>query len=120
MASIIDQELAKELIAAYREQNASADGTRLLTNQGHFLNGFFIDRASLDSILANPDVAGISIHLARHPEFPKGDKRIFTIIFGGATPNPDYIEGGKAARYLNAQHVWDQVEPCPPVCANIL
>jgi hypothetical protein len=120
MASIIDKTVAKALIASYRQQNSASGGTGLLTQDRQFLNGFFIDRASLDTILANPDVVGISVNLARHPAFPTGTDRIFTIVFGGAQPNPAYVAGGTAAPYVNNLDVWDQVEPCPPVCIEIV
>jgi len=120
MASIIDKALAQSLIDSYRAQNSSSTGPGLLTPDGQFLNGFFIDRDSLDSILSNDDFAGISIHFAKHPDFPTGDQNIFTIIFAGAVPNPDYERGNGMVPYLNNDHVFDQVEPCPPVCANLI
>jgi hypothetical protein len=120
MASIIDKALAQTLINAYRAQNSSTDGPALLTPDNQFLNGFFIDRNSLDSILSDSEVAGISIHFAKHPDFPTGDQRIFTIIFAGATPNPGYVKGNGMPPYLNTDHTWDQVEPCPPVCADLI
>jgi len=120
MASIIDKTLAKMLIASYREQNSEVDGTRLLTPDGKFLNGFFIDRHSLDSILSNADVVGISLNFARHPEFAEDTERVFTLVFSGAEHNPDYKKGSGIPPYIIKDHVWDQVEPCPPVCANII
>jgi hypothetical protein len=119
MALTIEKKLAKKLIASYRELNTEPCGVGLKTPDGQFLNGFFIDRDSLDIILANPDVVGVSVHLAKHPSFPTGNERVLTIVFGGAEPNPDYKEGGNAAKYLNKLDVWDQVEPCPPVCSTI-
>jgi hypothetical protein len=120
MASIIDKALAQSLIDTYRAQNSSAGGPGLLTPDNQFLNGFFIDRNSLDSILSNPDFAGVSIHFAKHPDFPTGNQNIFTIIFAGAVPNAAYVKGNGMPPYLNNDHVWDQVEPCPPVCANLI
>lgn len=69
MALTIERNLAKKLIASYREQNTEPGGVGLKTPDGQFLNGFFIDRDSLDIILANPDVVGVSVHLANHPGF---------------------------------------------------
>jgi hypothetical protein len=120
MASIIDKKLAQALINAYRTQNSSAGGPGLLTPDSQFLNGFFIDRHSLESVLSNPHFAGVSIHLAKHPEFPTGDEKIFTIIFAGATPNPGFVKGNGKAEYLNPEHTWDQVQPCPPVCSDLV
>jgi hypothetical protein len=120
MASIIDKTLAKSLIKLYREQNAAPGGPGLLAPEGQFLNGFFIDRNSLDSILANQDIVGISIHFAKHPDFIDSDQNVFTIVFAGAEHNPDFKKGNGQPPYVSRYETWDQVEPCPPVCAGLI
>ena len=68
MASPIDPTLAKSLIQEFRDQNASASGPGLTTPDGSFINGYFIDRQSLESILTDPNVDGVSIEYAKHPD----------------------------------------------------
>ena len=71
MASKIDPGQAKSLIQEFRTQNkASTDP--LKTPDGQNLNGFFLDRESLDSILKDPKVAGIHVNFAMPSRCPGG------------------------------------------------
>jgi hypothetical protein len=121
MASIIDRTLAKKLISAYQAKNAAAGGPALKTPDGKFLNGFFIDRASIEAMLnCSPDIEGISLHIAVNPDFINdGSENIFTIIFAGAEPNPDFTKTNGAPQYFSKYDVFDQVSPCPPTCSAL-
>ncbi|WP_428328064.1 hypothetical protein [Mucilaginibacter sp.] len=119
MASIIDRTLAKSLIENYKQQNATAGGSALLTPDEQLLNGYFIDRASLDAILSNPVFVGLNVHLAKHPDFPDSEKNIITIVFAGAQPNPDYNGSNGVAPYLNSGDLYELVGACPPFCGGL-
>ena len=120
MSSIIDAALASNLIKEYRAQNAANGGPTLVTNSGDFLNGFYIDRASLDSILSNPDIEGMHVYLAKHPDFVGAPENAFTIVFTGSTPNPAWVEGSTTELpYLNPDDPWDFAVPCPPNCGPL-
>jgi hypothetical protein len=114
MASIIDPESAKSLIQEYQQQNASAGGPAIKTPDDQFLNGFFIDRESLESVLSNPKVAGVSLHLAKHPDFAGSSDNKFTVVFAGAEPN---TAAGATTPYVNTGDPFDNVMPCPPYCS---
>ncbi|HEY8784771.1 MAG TPA: hypothetical protein VIM16_24310 [Mucilaginibacter sp.] len=114
MASIIDPESAKSLIKEYQQHNASSEGPGLLTPDKQFLNGFFIDRQSLESVLSNPKVVGVSLHLAKHPDFAGSAGNHFTMVFAGAEPNTAV---GATAPYVNTGDAYDFTNPCPPYCS---
>ncbi len=116
MASKIDLALAKSLIKEFQLQNASANGPALKTPDGPFLNGFFIDRESLDAILSNPKVVGLSVNFAKHPDFVGAKDNVFTLILAGAEPNtaPD-----SATPYVNNGDIYSDTPWCPPFCINL-
>ena len=116
MSSVIDKTLAKSLINGYQTQNSAPGGPNLKTPDEKFLNGFFISRRSLDAILSDKANVGVSVHIAKHPDFAGSAENIFTLILTGAEPNPDYNEVNGAAPYLGKYEVWDQLMPCPPYC----
>jgi hypothetical protein len=115
MASIIDPELAKSLIKEYQQQNATAGGPSLLTPDKKPLNGYFIDRQSLETVLSNPKVVGVSFHHAKHPDFAGKSDNVFTLAFSGAEPN---TKPG-AASYISTGPIFDNVIPCPPNCTDL-
>jgi hypothetical protein len=116
MASIIDPTVAKSLIKEFQQQNASSNGPAIKTSDGQYLNGFFIDRESLDAILSNKNFVGLSVYLAKHPDFLGNPENIFTLIFAGAEPNN---EPGAKTAYVNNGDVYDQLPPCPPYCGSL-
>jgi hypothetical protein len=113
MASIIDPESAKGLIREYRQQNASAGGPAIKTPDGQNLNGFFLDRESLESILSNPKVTGVSLHLAKHPDFKGSADNKFTMLYAGAEPN---TEAGATTPIINTGNTYGDTPLCPPWC----
>lgn len=117
MASKIDPTLAKSLIKEFQQQNASATGPGLTTPDGSFINGFFVDRASLESVLSDPKIAGISLLFGKHPDFTGKDGNVFTIIFVGAIPNTD---PGATSPFKSSGSYFDMLPPCPPVCSILL
>ena len=117
MASTIDPTLAKSLIKEFQQQNASAKGPGLTTPDGSFINGFFVDRASLESILSDPKIVGISLEYAKHPDFTGKDGNVFTIIFVGVIPNTD---PGASSPFISSGSYFDQMPPCPPSCPVLL
>ncbi|CAN5189760.1 hypothetical protein BH09BAC6_BH09BAC6_17890 [soil metagenome] len=120
MASVIDPQLAKTLIKNYQEQNSSAGGPALKTAYGQFLNGFFIDRESLEAALKNPACTGLSLHFAKHPEHQDSKENVFTIVFAGAEPNPEWNEEAEnTPKYLNNGDAFEYMTPCPPDCSTL-
>jgi hypothetical protein len=116
MASIIDPESAKSLIKEYQQQNAASGGPAIKTHEGHLLNGYFLDRESLEKILSNPKVAGVSLHLAKHPDFKGAQSNHFTMLYAGAEPNtaPD-----AKTPFVAASDIYGPVPPCPPKCDSL-
>jgi hypothetical protein len=117
MSSPIDPQLAKSLINEFQLQNASASGPGLITQDGSFLNGFFLDRKSLESLLHDPNVAGISLQFAKHPDFAGKEENVFTIVFVGAVPNND---PHAKAPYKSHGYYMDKTPPCPPTCCELV
>jgi len=115
MATTIDPESAKSLIKEYQQQNAADDGPALKTPDGNFLNGFFIDRESLEGMLENPKAVGISIHLAKHPNFKGSKENHITLLYSAAEPNP----ATGAAPYISTGKMGGDPPPCPPYCSVI-
>ncbi|SRR5258708_40203051 len=115
MASTIDPESAKSLIQEYQQQNASSGGSGLLTPDKIHLNGFFLDRQSLESILSNPKAVGVSLHLAKHPDFKGSPDNHFTMLYAGAEPS---TASNVIAPHVNAGAIYSG-PPCPPLCSII-
>jgi hypothetical protein len=111
MASQIDHGQAESLIKEFRNQNKASGDNGLKTPDGKHLNGFFLDRASLENILKDPKVAGIHVHLAKHPDFVGKPDNVHTVVFSGSVPTP-----GAAAPYASSGQTYGDVQPCPPWC----
>jgi hypothetical protein len=114
MATIIDMEKATRLIHEYRQQNSAAGGPALITPDKKFHNGFFIDRQSLEDILSNPNVAGIGLDFAKHPDHVGSPDNIFTLVYSGAEPSPS----GSLTPYNSIGHKYCAPPPCPPFCVG--
>ena len=117
MATIIDPESAKSLIKEYQQQNSATGGPAIKTPEGHFLHGYFLDRQSLEAILKDPEVAGVSLHLAKHPAFKGADTHHFTVLYAGAQPNND---PKPLTPYVNKGVIYGEPPPCPPMCSNLV
>lgn len=112
MAKIIDRGQAQSLIQEFRNQNKAAGDQALKTADGQHLNGFFLDRASLENILKDPKVAGIHVHLAKHPNFVGKPDNVHTIVYSGSVQNqPD-----AAKPFTSTGAVYGDTFPCPPWC----
>src|ERR1700744_4628207 len=111
MASTIDPESAKALIKEYQDQNAAAGDNAIKTHEGHPLNGYFIDRDSMEKILSNPKAAGMSLHLAKHSQSQGSKQNHYTVIYGAAEPStsPD-----AKTPYTNTGELYGDPPPCPP------
>jgi len=121
MSSIIDKKTIQALILEYRAQNSSPDGPGLITPDGQYLNGYFIDRDSIEAVLSNPDIVGLSLHFAVTPGYSGSGKNIFTIAFCGSTPNPNWVEGSTTEKtYLASGDVYEFSAPCPPNCQDLI
>lgn len=116
MASIIDPESAKSLIKEYQQQNASDGGPALKTPEGQNLTGYFIDRQSLETMLSNPNVTGVSLHLAKHPDFKGSQSHHFTMLAAGAEPN---TAANATTPLVNSGDVYGNFPYCPPWCATV-
>ena len=113
MASKIDPGLAKSLKQEFRNRNKAAGEHALKTPEGHNLNGFFIDRETLESILKNEKAAGIHIHLAKHPEYTGKTEHVNTMLVSGSAPN---TKPGAVTPYVSTGDTYASVYPCPPWC----
>jgi hypothetical protein len=116
MASIIDPESAKSLIKEYQQHNAAPGGPAIKTPDGHLLNGYFLDRQSLETILSNPKAVGVSLHLAKHPDFKGSDSHHFTILYAAAETN---TAADATTPYVNTGNISVCDPPCPPFCSTI-
>ncbi len=113
MASKIDPGQAQSLIQEFRTQNkASTDP--LKTPDGQHLNGFFLDRESLDSILKDPKVAGIHVYLAKHPDYVGKPDNVNTLVYSGSVPNKEAVE---TKPFVSANDTFTGPVPCPPWCS---
>jgi hypothetical protein len=117
MATIIDLATAKSLIQEYQLQNASAGGPGLITPAKQFLNGYFVDRQSLEALLSNPNVIGISFDLAKDPAFVALPENVFTLVYAGAQINPD--PSPQATPYINTGDIYSGTPPCPTFCITL-
>jgi len=115
MASKINPTLAKSLIKEFQEHNEAADGMGLKTPEGNHVHGYFMDRESIESILSDPNVAGISLYHAKHPDHAGSPNKVFTLAYTGAEPN---TEANAKTPYLNKQEVYT-TPVCPPYCGNL-
>jgi hypothetical protein len=111
MATIIDSGQAQSLIQEFRNQNKVAGDQALKTPEGKNLNGFFLDRASLENILKDPKVEGIHVHLAKHPDFAGKPDNVQTVVYSGSVATP-----GEATPYASTGEMYGDVNPCPPWC----
>ncbi len=114
MAKKLDPEKAKSLIHEFRNQNRAAGDQGWKTPEGHHLNGFFIDRESLESILKNEKVAGIHVSFAKHPDFEGKPDNVHTIAVSGSVATPP----GSTAPYSSTQESYCDFPPCPPYCST--
>ncbi|HEY2582116.1 MAG TPA: hypothetical protein VGI43_09920 [Mucilaginibacter sp.] len=113
MASIIDPESAKSLIQEYQQQNAAPGGPANKTHEGRHLNGFFLDRASLEHLLSNPNTAGVSLYLAKHPDHVGSPENRLTLLYSGAEPN---TAADASSTYVNTGPMYGGTPPCPTYC----
>lgn len=116
MASKIDPVLAKSLIKEFQNQNTSTGGPALKTHDGPFITGYFIDRQSIEAVLSNPNVVGVSVHFAKHPDAVGSKDNIFTLVFAGAEPNS---KPGALSPHMNTGDIYEQLMPCPPYCTDL-
>ena len=82
------------------------------------LEGFVIQRASLEDIIAkNKDWTGIRVYFAKHPSYPGNSDRIFTFIFTAALSSNTV---GDPKNDVDATApIYDHVYPCPTVCGSL-
>jgi hypothetical protein len=101
----------KSLIAEYQQQNAAEKGPGLKTPEGAFLNGFYIDRASIEAIFASDsNISGLSIQLAKDPSASGKPDNIFTIFYTGAI--------GSTPPFTSSGDPVGPPPPCPPWCTK--
>jgi hypothetical protein len=115
MATIIDRDKAKSLIQEYRNQNSATGGPALVTPDKKPHHGFFIDRQSLEDALSNPKVTGISLDLAKHPNYVGSPEHVFTLVYSGAQP----AATGAATPYVSTGNIYCDPPPCPPNCTTL-
>lgn len=115
--TVIDPKSAKDLIAEYQQHNATAGEKAILTPDEQLLNGYFLDRASLESLLSDPSVAGVSVHLAKHPDFVGTSNHYFTALYTGAQPN---TAANATTPYVSKGLIFHTMPPCPPTCTEIV
>lgn len=116
MAIIIDLHLAKTLVKEFQHKNSSPAGPAIITPDNRFLKGFFLDRESLELLLSNPEVKGINVQLAQHPDFIASAQNQFTLVYCAAQENVDDI-GNEP--YINNGDIYCGPPPCPPFCTRL-
>jgi hypothetical protein len=117
MATIIDRGQAQSLIQQFRKDNSSAGGPALLTPEGKFLNGFFIDADGIKKLLNDtPNLAGIHVYFAKHPSYDGKPDRVYTTMFVASVNN---TTPGAATPYTSSGDILDMVPPCPPYCNDL-
>ncbi|HVS93315.1 MAG TPA: hypothetical protein VHE59_14855 [Mucilaginibacter sp.] len=117
MATIIDRAQAQSLIRQFQAENSATGGPNLLTPDGNFLNGFFVDADSLNAIMAtDADIAGIHVYFAKHPSYDGQPGRYYTIMIAGSEKN---TAQGATTPYVSSGDVFDSSPPCPPMCTNL-
>ncbi len=114
MATITNLATAQSLIQEFQTQNATAAEAALKTPDGQNLNGFFIDRETLDAILSNPGIVGLSVSFAKHSDFVGSPQNVYTLVVAGAVPNT-----APGARYKSIGDIYSDVPPCPSFCVNL-
>jgi len=115
MASPIDPTLAKSLIKEFRDQNKASGENALKTPDGQYLHGFFIERQTMEKILADKDNAGMHVYLAKHPNFAGQGDKVHTALVTGSKPN---TEPGAATSYVSDGEICE-TPICPPICTTI-
>ena len=113
MASKIDPKVAQNLIKEFRDQNKSSGEHALKTPEGQHLHGFFVDRETMENILADKDNAGMHVLLAKHPDFTGKDDKVHTALVMGSKPN---TAPGAAAPFVSHGETFGPTPVCPPVC----
>ena len=116
MAIIIDLHLAKTLVKEFQHKNSAPGGPAIITPDNKFLKGFFLDRERLELLLSNPEVKGVAVQLAQHPDFIASEDNQFTLVYCGAKDNTDGI-GDEP--YINKGDIYCAPPPCPPFCTRL-
>src|SRR5258708_12477474 len=117
MGSIIDPGSAKSLIQEYQQQNSAPGGSAITTPEGNFLNGYFVDRESLEAILSNHAAVGVSVYLAKHPDFAGTASHPFTLVYAAAEPNTD---PGAPTPYVITRDLYGDPPPFLPHSVTLL
>jgi hypothetical protein len=114
MASIIDPAVAKTLIQDYQNRNAAPGGPALKTPDGDYLNGFFIDRACLETIFKSDDnCVGVSINFGKTASIDVSEN-VITLVFAGVVPATTGI-----TPYNTTGNIYSDPPPCPTFCSNL-
>lgn len=116
MASKIDRQAAKNLINEFRDQNTASGEHALKTPEGHHLHGFFIDRETMENILADKENAGMHVLLAKHPDFAGKDDKVHTVLVTGSKPD---TAPGATTPYISEGEICGETPICPPICTTI-
>lgn len=114
MASKIDPQVAQNLIKEFRDQNKTAGEHALKTPEGQHLHGFFVDRDTMEKILADKDNAGMHVLLAKHPDFTGKADKVHTAMVTGSKPN---ATPGAATPFESHGEVYS-TPLCPPICTT--
>ena len=115
MASKIDPQVAQNLIKEFRDQNTGAGEHALKTPEGQHLHGFFVDRETMEKILADKDNAGMHVLLAKHPDFTGKADKVPTALVTGSKPNT--VPGATTA-FVSDGEIYGEGPLCPPICTN--
>lgn len=132
----IDKTHAKQLHKLFAQQNKN----HMMTHEGKPLKGFYIEREHLEEILSDKGFTGIHFYLGKHPDHQNTDDNVFTLVYTGARPNPNYKPGGGKIRYggpgdpvnggddtgnggstpyTNDGDCYDMANPCPDHCGTL-
>jgi hypothetical protein len=116
LSQVFPRAKAIQNITDFQTLNQAAGTSGIQGTSGAF-NGFYIDAPSLNAILADKSLTGISFYLGKHPDHPGTTDKILSVYFTGAKTNPN-----APPQFDNptTSDVYEYVLPCPPACGNLV
>jgi|GEM_PF-1801105 hypothetical protein len=107
-ANRIPRDTAKILIRGFQNNHHELE-----TSTGKRLKGFFVDAASVRSILDQEGCNGIRIYFGLHHKNIYGAKKMYTLILIGTRQDPE--RNGRNLD-LEGDEIYEYVDPCPDNC----
>lgn len=115
---VIPEEEAKKLIESFRKENAG-NSIPMQTVGGENLNGFYIERKHIDTILSDKSNSGISFYFAKHPHAQNNRKSTYTLIYIAAKKISSKAADKQTDTIINNGPAYDYIDPCPKACGSL-